>query len=105
MKTKAKMKKLKLQIKQQPITLTHSKIEKIKMDATDNALSILTVFSMMALRDEFGFGKKRLEKFYKKFFDLNESFKLGYITLNDIVDTLEQETGIKFDSMRNDLTS
>lgn len=94
-------KKLINQYKQQPKEMTPKDIAKLKEQATGHALDVIIAFSLMALRDEYDFGKDRLLRFHKRFFDLNEAYNDGYITLQDIWDTLEKETKIKFDDRGN----
>ena len=49
---------------------------------------------MMILRDRFGFGKKRLLDFYDEFLNLYDSVNKKYLDLKDIVNTIEEETGV-----------
>lgn len=83
--------------KNKPAVVTNKELEKLKTQATEKALDVIIAFSMLALRDEFGFGKKRLEKFHDKFFEIGEAFNDGRLSVNDILSTLEKETGIKFE--------
>lgn len=49
---------------------------------------------MLVLHDEFGFGEKRLFKFYEAFEKLYEGISENYLTIEDILKTLEEETGL-----------
>lgn len=60
-----------------------------------SAYKMFKLISMMALRDEFHFGKSRLERFCDKLEDVLDSYERGYITLGDMKKTIEEETGIK----------
>ena len=59
--------------------------------------------SVMVLHDKFGNlmkksidGKSREERFFDYCIDLYDSFEKGYLTLDDIRKTLEEECGTKF---------
>lgn len=89
-------KRIKNQFKQQKISITREELEKIKMKSTERAVNIIVAFPMMVLRDEFGFGEKRLRQFHKSFMELNDAYNKGYLDVKDIWQTLEKETGIQF---------
>lgn len=55
-----------------------------------SALLYLTV-----LHDKYGFGTKRLEKCLDQVNELLDSFNKGYISIDDLNNTLHEETGIK----------
>lgn len=95
--------KRKLLRKQEPVkeatyTLKQSDIDRIKKDATDDAVGKALILMLglpcMALRDKFGFGKIRLERFTDETLDLFDSFNKGYITFEDCLNCLQEETGI-----------
>lgn len=48
----------------------------------------------MALRDEFGFGNARMSRWIVKMHDLLDSYKRGYVSIQDLHDTILEETGI-----------
>ena len=52
------------------------------------------LMGIMALRDEFGFGTSRLQRFIDKVDDVYDSYEQGYISLKDMTGTIENETGI-----------
>lgn len=49
---------------------------------------------MMVLRDLFGFGGKRLKKFYEALMEMYDSIDKNYLDLEDIAETLKEEAGI-----------
>lgn len=53
------------------------------------------LLGIMALRDEYGFGTSRLEKWIDKMDDLIDSYDKGYISVQDLSDTIYDETGIR----------
>lgn len=85
------------QYKQQPVKLTNADIDDLKEQSTRHALNVIIGFSMLALRDEYGFSKVRLERFHKKFMNILDSYNDNRLTVEDIHRTLEEETGIKFE--------
>ena len=50
---------------------------------------------IMVLRDEFGFGEKRIDKFIAAYIELYDSISEGYLDLKDIIKTINEETGVK----------
>lgn len=65
----------------------------------DEAIKKATDYSMVVpiivLRDEFGFGAKRLEKFIDAIHELYDSIDQKYLNLDDIVKTIKEETGVE----------
>lgn len=86
--------------KQKTYNLSVDQIHQIKQNAAaeamEHAFVLMMGLPMMALRDEFQFGKKRLERFSDKVLDLYDSFDKDYITLQDVIDCVYEETGVKF---------
>lgn len=58
------------------------------------SFSAFLLLGCMALRDEFDFGKVRMERFVDKMHDLLDSYNRGYISVRDLHDTIKEETGI-----------
>lgn len=90
-----------LQPKKRVYTLTEDDIERIKQDATNEALNKAYVLMLgipsMVLRDKSGYGSVRLERFTDGCFDYYDSFQKGYITLQDCIDCLKEECGISIE--------
>ena len=61
------------------------------------AFKAVMLLSMMTLHDKFGFGKKRLEKFFDEVFKLLEAYNEGYVDVKDFESVLWQECGIRID--------
>ena len=87
--------------KKRVYTLTEDDIARIKRDATNEAASKAFVLMLgipaMALRDYFGYGSVRLERFTEGAFDFYDSFQKGDITLQDCLDCLKEECGISIE--------
>lgn len=60
-------------------------------EATNYSLAV----PIMVLRDEFGFGKKRIDKFVDAYIKLYEAIDEGWLDINDIIKTINEETGVK----------
>ena len=91
-----KRKELKRKLQAKPITLSHKEVEKMKQQATDNAADIINLIPLLVLRDKFGFGGKRLERYLDHYSEMLDAFNKGYISLKDIEKVLEDEVGLKF---------
>lgn len=90
-------KQLKNKLKQKPVTITKKEQEKMQRKATSDAVQITNLFNLWVLRTKYGFGPKRLGEFMEYYNDLLDSFNKGYISLPDIAQQLEKETGIRLD--------
>ena len=65
-------------------------------DGTDRALQQLILIPLLYLRDKEGYGSGRLEKFIDYFKFNLDCIDDDRVSLNDIADVLENETGIGF---------
>ena len=79
-------------------TLTAAQIEKIKkdatMEATKKAFLMMMGFPLLTLRDKFGFGKARLNRFMSHMLDMYEAYEMDYVDLDDLNNTILEETGV-----------
>lgn len=87
--------------KQAVYHLTSAQIDAIKQDAADRAIDTAFILMLglpvMVLHDKFDKiwkKEKRLEHFTDELLELFDSFQKGYFTLDDILKTLKNETGI-----------
>ena len=83
---------------QKTYTLTQAQIDQMKkevsMEATKKAFVMMMGFPLLTLRDKFGFGKERLNRFMDKMMDLYEAYEMDYVDLADLNDTIMKETGV-----------
>jgi len=79
--------------------LTMRELEEAMVPIKENCLDTMMAMSVMVLRDEFGFGKKRIEQFIDRF-SLKANCLGEYVKWRDIVTQLEEETGVKI-TIRN----
>lgn len=70
------------------------KLKAVEMEATKKAFLMMMGFPLLTLRDKFGFGKARLNRFMDKMVDLYEAYELDYIDLADLDRTIMDETGV-----------
>lgn len=86
------------------INLKASEIEKIKLEVSNQAVNLafklMLSIPVMVLHDKYGQlmkkevdGKCREERFLDMCIELYDSFDKGYLTLEDLVETLKEETG------------
>ena len=84
--------------KEKVYTLTQAQIDQMKkevsMEATKKAFIMMMGFPLLTLRDKFGFGKERLNRFMDKMLDLYEAYEMDYVDLDDLNDTIMKETGV-----------
>lgn len=75
-----------------------SDIERIKQEQTskavDVAFTLLLGIPIMVLNDKYGFSREQLQAVTDDIFDLYASYEQGYLTLEDIHNTLQEEVGI-----------
>lgn len=78
-------------------TLTDAQIKEIKASAAKEAIEVavkaMLGLPLIVLRDDFGFGKQRLERFEDRLIQQFRCFDEGYIDLETLKKVIEQETG------------
>ena len=87
-------------VKKEPvINIKYSDVQKMKDEAikkaADTAFLLMLGLPVLVLRDNWGFGTVRLERFIDQVIDMYEAFNEGYLTLDDIQKVIEEETGIE----------
>lgn len=92
MNTKQVRKLVKSKSEQQP--KKYSELE--KMEFAEKYLMNYLAATLITLRDEFGFGKKRLENFLQRETDQANYMRDSLVTSKEILETLKQETGFDF---------
>lgn len=79
----------------QQIEATYMKgFNKGKEESLDFAIAYSMAVALMVLRDKFGFGAKRLEDFIDEAHEMYDSIENEYLDIEDIIQTIEEETGI-----------
>lgn len=96
--------------KEPVINIKVSDIEKMKADAVREAsnltFKLMLSIPVMVLHDNYGKlnrlnvdGKTREERFAEMILDLYDSFDKGYVTMDDLMNCLKEETGMTFEKM------
>lgn len=58
--------------------------------------------SALTLRDVFGFGEKRLNRFYEKFTEINNDIASGRLTYGDIEQALKEECSFEIEQVQRE---
>lgn len=83
--------------------LSMRELDEASQEIKENCVDTIMTMAMWALRDEFGFGKDRMQRFYDRFM-LKTDMALEHVTdLPEIRKTLEKELGYEIDK-RTDVT-
>ncbi len=68
---------------------------KLRAEAKSQGVIEAFVIFFSALRDKEGFGPKRLRRVLDAMNDYADSIQNGYVTIQDLQDTLKEEAGIE----------
>ena len=89
-------KSLRKKLNKETIQLTRKEYEELKSKERLNAANIINLIPLIILRDKFGFGKVRLERYLKHYQEAIESLNEGYLDLKDIERVMLEEVKIGF---------
>ena len=89
-------KSLRRKLNKETIQLTRKEYEELKSKERMNAANIINLIPLIILRDKFGFGKIRLERYLGYYQEAVDSLNKGYLDLNDVQKVLLDEVKIKF---------
>lgn len=79
------------------VNLSQRELEQALTPIKDLTIRTLLAMSVSSLRDEYGFGKERLQRFVDRFMKKTECLMAGWVTWKDICENIEEETGIQID--------
>ena len=96
MSNTALKKSLRKKLNKETIQLTRKDYETLKEAERMNAANIINLIPLIILRDKFGFGKVRLERYLKYYQEAIESLNEGYLDLKDIERVMLEEVKIGF---------
>ena len=96
MSNRALKKSLRKKLNKETIQLTRKDYETLKEAERMNAANIINLIPLIILRDKFGFGKVRLERYLKHYQDAIESLNEGYLDLKDVERVMLEEVKIAF---------
>lgn len=60
----------------------------------DDSFDLMVALPMIILRDKYGFGATRLERFIEQMIEVFDSIHEGYVSFSDLLNALKDETGI-----------
>ena len=89
-------KSLRRKLNKETIQLTRKEYEELKSKERMNAANIINLIPLIILRDKFGFGKIRLERYLGYYQEAVESLNEGYLDLKDIERVMLEEVKIGF---------
>ena len=84
MSNTALKKSLRKKLNRETIQLTRKEYEELKSKERLNAANIINLIPLIILRDKFGFGKIRLERYLGYYQEAVDSLNKGYLDLNDV---------------------
>ena len=73
------------------VPVDHREMDKAAQKIKEQILDTVLAMSIMVLRDEFGFGKKRLDQFKARFSLKTECMNDGLVTWADILEAIRDE--------------
>ena len=96
MSKRALKKSLRRKLNKETIQLTRKEYETLKEAERINAANIINLIPLIILRDKFGFGKIRLERYLKHYQEAVDSLNKGYLDLKDVERVMLEEVKIGF---------
>ena len=85
-----------------PCLIPQKEMDEFTLKVKKNATGVVTALSEMVLRDKFGFGTMRMNRFKDYINELADSIEKDYLTVNDVISTIRDETGIDLEFEKND---
>lgn len=76
------------------IPVSKADVDKAKRDVQKLAISYVWAIFFTVMVDKEGYGKKRLKRIWNAVTDLSDSISKGYVKVDDLLKTLEEEKGI-----------
>lgn len=89
-------KSLRNKLNKEKIQLTRKDYDALKEAERMNAANIINLIPLIILRDKFGFGKVRLERYLKHFQEAVDSLNSGHLDLKDVQKVMIDEVKIAF---------
>lgn len=87
---------------QLPLALPKKAIDECVNNIKMNTIDTITILSAITLRDEFGFGKQRIQRFIDRFNLKAECIMEDYCTWQDNIQILKEEVGLDLSIRKND---
>ena len=84
-----------------PITVKKEAVDEAIDRVKNCTVDTIRILALMTLKDEFGFGTKRLNQFIERFDSKTDCLVGGYTTWQEQIDTIAAENKIFLDIRRN----
>ena len=84
----------KKKINPKKIPISQADLTKAKKDAQNKAINYAWAIFFSVMVDKEGYGKKRLKRIWEEISDLSDSVSRGYVSIDDLLKTLDEEMGI-----------
>ena len=81
-------------VRQIPLSVKEQDLKNFSEREKRNTIATVLMMSAMVLRDEFGFGRDRMNKFIDRFNKKTSCLVEGYVYWKDMQQTIAEETGI-----------
>ena len=81
-------------VRQIPLSVKEQDLKNFSEREKRNTIATVLMMSAMVLRDEFGFGRDRMNKFIERFNTKTSCLVEGYVYWKDMQQTIAEETGI-----------
>lgn len=85
-----------------PVGLKKDKVDEFTQNVKQMTIDTILIVATVSIRDEFGFGKDRLNRFIKRFNNNAECLGDDLVEWQDLIDQMEEECGLEFTIRRND---
>ncbi len=82
------------------VPASYADLDKAKKKARDEAIEYVWAIFMTVMRDKEGYGKGRLNRLWGHVNDLSDSISAGYVSINDLKQTILEEAGIRLTSTK-----
>lgn len=69
-------------------------VDKAKREAQNQAINCAWAIFFTVMRDKEGYGKERLKRVWREVNDLSDSITQGYVSIKDLMRTLDEEINI-----------
>lgn len=84
-----------------PIPVSKNALDECVENIKCNTIDTVVILMAAVLRDEFDFGRVRIQRFMDRFEEKADCIAGDYCTWNDYIVTLKAETGIEFSIREN----
>ena len=74
--------------------VSQADVDKAKREAQNQAINCAWAIFFTVMRDKEGYGKERLKRVWREVNDLSDSITQGYVSIKDLMRTLDEEINI-----------